>query len=411
LRRAQWLDHEKLKEVQERKLRSLLNHAYATVPYYRRLFDAAGVRPHDVRTTDDLSCLPITTRSSWQSQSDSDRLSTSWPADSLESEHTSGSTGRPFTVYSDPRFMSVRTALFWRALRATGYRPGQRVLLLTTRRGNRVRRSLRWRYVSIEEPPDVLLAILNDYRPHVLYGCLSPLRLLARHVTHNGLNVHRPQVVISTAETLDPTSRRTLGRVFNAEVFDIYGLTETGVVAWECPFHDGYHVAEDTCLVEFVGSETDGAESSLVLTNLDLHAMPYIRFQTGDLVVAGSTSRCRCGRSLRRLERVEGRMLDSVTLPNGRVISPYRLIHALGHLAELERYQVVQEAVDRFTVRIEDRSGHVRDIAERARSAVLGVVGATAHVRVVPEANLDPPAGVKYKLVRSEFSAEPHLVC
>lgn len=403
LLRAQWLDREKLKAIQEQKLRKLVKHAYSTIPYYKRRFDEAGIDPAAIRSLDDLARIPITSRSDLQCLEEGAIRSSLFSSEALTSEHTSGSTGRPSTIYYDSDFIEVRNGLFWRALHTAGYRAGQRVMLVTTRRGNRSRRFLRWRYVSIEESPETILAKLNRFRPHILYGCLSPLRLLTTHLRDSGRSVHRPRVVISTAETLDCATRWRMEMTFGAEVFDIYGLSETGIIGWECRQHNGYHIAEDTAIVEFTPSDTDGPESKLVVTNLDLLAMPYIRFETGDLVVAGPTSRCACGRTLRRILRVEGRTLDSVKLQNGHAISPYRLIHALGAIPHLERYQVVQETLDSFTVRFESRCGNGRELTEEICLAVRRVVGAQVHVRLHREATLEPRPGQKFRLVESRI--------
>ena len=63
LRKNQWLTTSELKEIQRKKLQRIIKHAYGNVNYYRRLFDSVGVKPEDIRTVDDLSKIPITTKS------------------------------------------------------------------------------------------------------------------------------------------------------------------------------------------------------------------------------------------------------------------------------------------------------------------------------------------------------------
>ncbi len=149
-------------------------------------------------------------------------------------------------------------------------------------------------------------------------------------------------------------------------------------------------------------------EWTLVMTNLELMAMPLIRFQAGDLGVAGSAAACACGRSLRRLARVEGRIVDSVRLADGRTISPYRLTLAIERVPGLERYQVIQEDFDRFTVRFEGEDASADNVVAAARRAIASLSGGELEVRAVREENLDPPPGQKFRVVECRVGRLSH---
>ena len=403
LSRSQWLDSDGIRALQTRKLRALVDHAYATVPYYRTLFDGAGVTPEDIRAPEDLSRLPVTTKATLLDLPPDQIVSSAFPAERLISETTSGSTGRPFTMRFDRPFQRARNALFLRALTTAGYRLGKRLMLITADAGKPSRRWLGWRYASIEDAPEQLLAQLNAFRPDVLYGCMTPLRQLASLIVESGTHAHRPSAVISTAEALDDRTRRLLKQAFDAAVHDVYGLTEMGLVAWECGAHDGYHLAEDTTIVEFTPTD-DGQHESLVMTNLELMGMPLIRYQTGDLGVPGPAGTCSCGRSLRRLSRVEGRLLDSVLLADGRTISPYRFTLAIEQVPGISRYQVLQNDIDRFVVRAESDGADNAATSARLTAIIADLVGPNAAVEVRYEDNLDPPAGRKFRVVESRLT-------
>ena len=55
LRKNQWLKPYDLKKLQQKKLRSIIIHAYNNVPYYHKLFDSVNVKPSDIKNVDDLS--------------------------------------------------------------------------------------------------------------------------------------------------------------------------------------------------------------------------------------------------------------------------------------------------------------------------------------------------------------------
>lgn len=404
LLRTQWLGRAELQALQEEKLRRLVEHAYGTVPYYRERFDAAGIRPEAIRTAADLAQIPVTSKADLQAAGLSAILSSAFRKEDLVPEHTSGSTGRPFTTWFDRRFVDVRNAMFLRALRIAGYRLGDRLMLVTSDRPTASKPVLRWRYVSIREPGERALAELRAFRPDVLYGCVTPLRQMALAARAESAPLPRLRAVVTTAESLDGPTRRLLREAFATEVFDIYGLTETGMVALECDRHDGYHLAEDAAIVELLPTG-QGDEQSLVVTNLELYGMPLIRYRTGDLARPGPAGACGCGRALARIAAIEGRAVDSLRLADGQTLSPYRLTLALEHIEGLVRYQVIQEALGRFTVRFEGAPGEAERIAAEIRAAMAPIVGAEAEVLARREVSLDGGPGRKFRVVECRLAA------
>ncbi len=395
------LPPEDLADLRRRKLRWLVRHAYATVPYYRRLFDRAGVDPSTVRDEADLACLPITTKADLQAAGEDAILSRAFERETLVAEHTSGSTGRPFTTYFDRRFHGIRDALFLRTLLAAGYRPGMRLLLVTSDRDKPAPPYLRWRYASIRAEPEVLAATARAFAPEVVYGCVTPLRRMAERLEHRPL-ARPPKAVVTTAETLDPETRRMIGRAFRCDVIDVFGLTEIGMLAFECRRHAGYHLSEDTALVE-LGRGGAGEAQPLIITNLELYAMPLIRYSAGDLAVAlpQQAAACGCGRTLKRLKRLEGRAVDCLRPPGGRVVSPYSLTMALERVAGLGRYQIVQEDQQQVVVLYEGMGSGPDAIA--VRRALMPLLGAGTDLALRRQPSLEPPPGRKFRVVENRW--------
>ena len=70
-RKNQWLKTPELERIQEKKLRAIISHAYHNVPFYHKLFDSVGVKTDDIKTVDDLSRIPIITKSQiWRAGND-----------------------------------------------------------------------------------------------------------------------------------------------------------------------------------------------------------------------------------------------------------------------------------------------------------------------------------------------------
>jgi phenylacetate-CoA ligase len=400
---ARWRNPQALQRLREKKLRQLIQHAYRYVPYYRTLFDDTGLSPGDIRTLDDITRIPISTKKDLQAAGVDAITSSAFPPAALYSSKTSGSSGRPFTIHHEARWVRVRNAMFQRALMASGFHPGRKAVYLRSS-GKQAAWWERARYLSYRQPPDRLLAEINLYGPWLLYGWVTPLRQLAEFIQQSGAEVVSPQAVVTTAETLDGGTRRLIESAFDTRVFEIFGLTEMGSVAWECQAHNGVHIAEDTAILETVPSA--GAAERLVMTNLDLFAMPFIRYDPGDLGSFAAADPCPCGRTFARLERIEGRLVDCVHLADGRVISPFDLTMALEKVAGLDRYQIIQEGLDCFTVRFE---GLAAGAAEQAavRNAITAIVGDAVTVTVKHQECLDPPPGQlrKFKVVECRVRA------
>jgi phenylacetate-CoA ligase len=405
----QWAGRDEIRRLQERKLRQLIAHSYDAIPYFRTLLDQARLSSTDVSRLEDLEKLPITTKSELQRRPVAELTDRSIDISTLRSERTSGSSGRPFTVLYDSGARISRACAFLRALRCVGYRVGQRLMLVATSRSAGRRRGLPgWRYASFEDTGESLSEQFERFSPHFLYGCVTPLRLLAENLGESGAASRRLRGVITTAETLDHSTRDLLQSAFQCDVFDFYGLSEMGLVAWECQEHNGYHVAEDTVVVEQIVQEGGEQGARLVMTNLDSTAMPFIRFDSGDLGTLREGVDCGCGRSLKLLERIEGRVVDCVVLEDGRRVSPYSLTCALEEVLGIARYQVVQSELRRFTLRIEASDDGGPDPAIVCR-IMRGVLGREIEVGVEIDAVLKPEPGEKFRVVESLVGARHHL--
>ena len=75
--RVQWRDPANLRAWQGQRLGALVRHAYATVPFYRRLYDRERVDPAAIRSLGDLARLPVITKAQLQAENEDDLLSRS----------------------------------------------------------------------------------------------------------------------------------------------------------------------------------------------------------------------------------------------------------------------------------------------------------------------------------------------
>jgi phenylacetate-CoA ligase len=192
----------------------------------------------------------------------------------------------------------------------------------------------------------------RTYKPHILAGYPSSLRLLAETLQREGRPFPAPRIVVSGGEVLLPTTRALLSQVFRTRVRDAYGIEEMGHIAWECPVGGGYHLSADTGIHEIMNGDrpvAPGEEGDLVATSLFSRSIPLIRYRVGDRV-ALEPDPCPCGCSFPRIRRIVGRADDLLQRPSGEWVHP--VVAACGVVEQpgVERFRIVQLGPGEFQV-------------------------------------------------------------
>jgi phenylacetate-CoA ligase len=373
LRHARWLrEHqydapETIRTRQWAAIKYLLRHAHASVPYYRRRLDTAGINPANIRDFEDYRRLPVLTKNDLRAHGP-ELLSTRFEIAGLHRKTTSGSTGVALTVWVDDESMQWKRACTLRADEWSGWRFGEPVAKVWgnpgyRRRGwrGRLRNALldRARYLDTLKMDEADLKrfarCLRRRPPSLVFGHAHSVYLFAEFHRRRGRGGIHPHGVITTAMVLHGWQRRVIEEVFGCPVTNRYGCEEVSLIACECEAHDGLHVNADGVYVEVLRDGRPvppGEPGSVVVTDLTNRAMPLLRYQVGDVAVL-SRRACRCGRGLPLLERLEGREADYVVTADGDLISGISLTENFAlHVPGLAQLQIVQEAIDRFLFRI-----------------------------------------------------------
>ena len=414
LERSQYDSPAEVRATQLTMLRATLRHAYDTVPYYRAAWDAAGVRPDDVATLDDLARLPVLTKADIRAHNDA-LVSTAFDRSTLRVKTTSGSTGVPLKIYLDERGAQWKTAATLRADEWSGWRRGQRVAKVW---GNPEYRhnGLRGRLVNAVVDRAIYLDTiqLNDdrirefvtalrrHRPSLVFGHAHSLYLVACRLRAMGVDDIRPDGVISTAMPLHSWQRTVIEQVFGTPATNRYGCEEVSLIACECERHAGLHVAAESVFTEV---EPDGR---LLVTDLSNFAMPLIRYRIGDVVTTSPTP-CPCGRGLPLLATVEGRDADYVLTPAGNLISGISLTENFAtKVPGTAQLQIVQETRTRLLLRLVKDEHFTEASHRKIASLVLELFGPTMTVETeFVDAIAQEPSG-KYRFCVSKVATD-HL--
>ncbi len=408
------LNRAELLDLQLRRLRETLRHAYDNSPMYRAAFDAAGVRPQDCRTLADIARFPFTTKADLREHYPFGAFAV--PMDRVRRVHaSSGTTGRPTVVGYTEGDLSRWADLMARSIRAAGGRPGHKVhvsygyglftgglgahygaeragCLVIPASGGMTARQVR---------------LIQDFEPEVIMVTPSYMLTLLDEFERQGLDPRACslRVGIFGAEPWTERMRRELEERLDLHAVDVYGLSEVmgPGVAQECvETKDGPHVWEDHFLPEVVDPLTgrvlpDGESGELVFTSLTKEAMPVVRYRTRDLSrLLPGTARP----AFRRMEKVTGRCDDMIILRGVNVFPSQIEEVVLGTAGVAPHFHLLltrPERLDRLTVRVEARPAATG--AERVAAAgeiarqVKERVGVTVDVDVVDPLTLERSAG------------------
>jgi phenylacetate-CoA ligase len=393
-----WSSRKQLDAYRDARLRSLLVHAYERVPYYRKLFDRHRLHPRHVRGTIDLDLIPITSKPDLRGLPQERVLASGLDPTRLLSVCTSGTTGEPFTIrrtwLEDKRHYLLRL----RAMNAIGVRVGDcRVNIGLVRRSDPndsklIGRALRaaginrsFRLDGLQEPA-AIAARLRQLRPDVITGMPGMLCRVAEHLIASGGEPVRPRLLIAGGETLTPITQRRLRQAFGAPVYQTYASHEFPLLGWECTATGEFHTCDDGVILEVLRDgrpAKPGEQGEVVATNLNAFAMPFIRYRLGDIVTRGD-ERCGCGRPFSTIRDIQGRAIDSFTLPDGRVIHPYQILTSLIADADtwIRQYQLLQERRDRIVLRVIPLGDLVSDQVARVEQSVLRLLGPGVEFRI-----------------------------
>jgi phenylacetate-CoA ligase len=404
--RRRW-NRPKLEAAQLAALQELVEAACEQLPFYREKYAAAGFRPRDLRTLEDLQRIPLLTKDELR-KADLRRLAPR-NDDAVRLLSSSGSTGMALRVFRNEeslwRFTGNNMALYYEWCQG---RPLTDVLYCIDLATDSIDFALadllrttvpEQRLLPVAMPAPQLMATLDNLRPTFFSTYPSTIRSVAIELDRRGLSNERLELLHLTSEMCDQGTRQLLRRVFpRARIIETYTSTEAGLIAFECPLAGGWHLAEDGLIAEIVDETGQPTEElgQLVVTDLTNWATPIIRYSgLGDLC-RWQRSPCPCGTELRSLAQLAGRVADLIVLANGETLSPYVVTNALEELVGVYQFQVVQQTVTSFEVLVVRRpDASVGD--DRLRSAVkdclCASLGSDVACRVQLVERISPRAG------------------
>jgi phenylacetate-CoA ligase len=263
---------------------------------------------------------------------------------------------------------------------------------------------------------------IEAFRPDYLMGYTSTLAMIADELLQRGLRLSRPiKGVVTIAETLSPARRTLIERYFEAPIINRYGLREFGSWSAQCcgdrsastPGADVFHLNTELVVWETVREDgspaAPGEVGRVVITDLHNEVMPFIRYDTGDLAVAGETG-CPCGRGFPLVGPIEGRSSECIRTADGSLLSAVVLGAYLkiggpqfryrDHLEAIRHYQLVQEGPERFRLRVVPEPGFDFQRQQRLQEDLTRLLGATVNVLIEIVEEIPPEKSGKRPVIK-----------
>lgn len=357
LERDKW-SYAQLCEYRDQQLQKIVAHCYEHVPYYRRLFDSLGIDYRQIRGLDDLSVLPILTKSMVLNNFDQ------FLADNIKDSermlmHTSGTSGSCFYFYYTKSAYAAQWADKKRYdyhINVTGhewnaYFGGRSIVPKQDHNPPFYRINYAMKEVLFssfhlcsKNFPNYLEGF-EKFKPECWHGYPSSFQALAQYMLDtNQYLSFVPKVIFLSSENVTKESLDKMEAAFGVRPIQGYALTEQ--VATFRQYLDGRMlVMEDLSAVEFIPvNNTDLCK--VIGTTLTNYAMPLLRYDTNDLVSYKETE------SGREILSIEGRLEDDIKLPNGGTIRRLsRIFHNQPNILEAQIVQKNMECVEFHIVR------------------------------------------------------------
>jgi phenylacetate-CoA ligase len=334
------LNNHQLKKFKDKQFRKMVRFAY-NVPVYHNKYKKAGIKPDDITKIEDIEKLPLISKEDIKKYYPEGIYSTNINRENLVQVSTSGTTGKSLTIYVDMfdilmgLFGYMRTlreyGISWRKNRVTiigDFAPHTAESgyvnrgLLPQLKMNFLLKNIQW--LNTNDKPKDVMNELNRFNPDFIggyVGMLGHLALLKQN--GEGKNVS-PRYIATTGSVLNKTLKKVIENSFNTHVFEVYGATESGPIAFECK-EGKYHIMDDLLHLEFlkngepVSSEEPG---ELVITKLFGKGTPIIRYDAMKDIVAPVYENCNCGLSGGLIKKIYGRDDLALYSIDGKILLP-----------------------------------------------------------------------------------------
>ena len=412
------MDRESMKKLQLERLQKTVKTCYEKVPFYRKKFEKMGIKPEDIKSLDDITKLPFTTK--YDLRDEYPFGLNAVPMDQIVRVHaSSGTTGKPVVGTYTKNDIDNWAEGAARVLAVGDVGPGDVVQVsygygLFT--GGLGAHDAAGKLGAVQLPTSAgnsekQIMLMKDFGSTAL--CCTPSYALHLCEVMEKMGIKKEDLKLRVgffgAEPWTWGIRREIEEKMGIKAIDIYGLTEMcgPGVGGECEYQDGTHIWEDMFYPEIINPETlepvaPGEEGELVFTSLCKEAMPIIRYRTRDLTHL-IYEPCKCGRTAVRIGKILGRS-DDMLIIRGVNVFPSQIEAVLSEFnAFTPQYFITVDRIDNedtFDLDVELREEYfspnpakqmlfIKPLYDR----LVSVCGIKPNIHILPPGNIQRSMG------------------
>ncbi|MFI4912894.1 MAG: phenylacetate--CoA ligase family protein [Sedimentisphaeraceae bacterium JB056] len=400
---------EELKALQSERLQNLVSYIYENSPFYKSRIDQVGINPDSIKSIDDLSKLPFTTKLDMRDSYPFGLFSQDIKNIS-EIHVSSGTTGNPTVVGYTKDDLHLWATVMARSLCCAGAVPGD--MLQVAYGYGLFTGGLGLHYGGIEMGLTVIpassgntkrqLKLMTDFKPRILACTPSYALYIAEEARAMGLDPRKSswEIGIFGAEPWSESMRQDIEESLGLVATDIYGLSEIigPGVCQECQHKDGLHFYSDVFYPEIIDPDTgeyvpEGENGELVITTLTKTGIPLLRYRTRD-IVSINNQKCLCGRTSPRISKIKGRTDDMIIIRGINVFPSQIEDVLLGIEGTQPHYQLVidrsEKGMDTIEILVEieesifsDEIKKLHELEMTIKEKMDSVLSLSAKVRLV----------------------------
>jgi phenylacetate-CoA ligase len=359
------MDREKLMQLQNERLRNMIERIYFNVPFYRKKLQETGLEPGDIKSLDQLKNLPFTLKTDLRDNYPFGLFAV--PNSEIVRVHaSSGTTGKPTVVGYTRKDISTWSEVMARTLTSAG--AGKNDVVHIAYGYGLFTGGLGAHYGAEKIGATVLpmsggntkrqLQLMKDFGSTILACTPSYALYMAEAMEEEGMTPAdlKLKAGVFGAEPWTEEMRKEIEAKLKILAIDIYGLSEIigpGVAA-ECKHQCGLHIFEDHFIPEIIDPVTlnvlpYGEIGELVFTTVTKEALPLLRYRTRDLSRL-TVEKCECGRTIVRMEKCLGRS-DDMLIVRGVNVFPSQIESVLLEMSETRpHYQLIVDRVNNLDV-------------------------------------------------------------
>lgn len=360
-----------LRRLQSERLVQLVQYMYRNQPFYKQQWDAHGIDIARVRSIEDITRFPFTTKNDLRNQYPFGFVAV--PQQQVARIHcSSGSTGKPTVVAYTRDDLDIFTEVVARSLVCAGAQPGMKLHnaygygLFTGGLGLHYGAE----HLGMSVIPvsggltERQVMLLQDFGAEVISCTPSYALVLADAIrkADPALSTIRLKYAVLGAEPWTESIRKELETALQVTATNIYGLSEIigpGVSQEDHEEKNGSHIWEDHFFPEVIDPETmqplpEGKDGVLVFTTLTRTGMPLMRYVTNDICCLFYDSASK--RTHIKMSSIRGRH-DDMLIIRGVNLFPTQVENVLQYFPGLSAsYLLVVEKehhLDKVTVHVE----------------------------------------------------------